>query len=458
MKKKGQQALCGRVLEMLTEYAWPQATAQGGVCGLTVRRKLLRTLRNLCSCQSFCHRKCQARFGSFASSEAFVVQLSRLSCKLSASSEHIRLTVLHKMKKAAKTRPMSSAANQEKLAQNLEQEYQAIAATVPAFLEALKREILQILKTHDLSIATQLESRLKSWESINEKMQRNGLNINKLTDVTDLIGLRVIMLFKRDVETAHKLFLNAFDVQNFENTADRLNESQFGYQSMHYLVKIPKAWGQIPTFEPFKDLLVEVQLRTLSQHVWAASSHKLQYKNEAAVPVPIRRSLNRLSALLETTDLELERVLIDRDLYLQSLTQKHADQQLNVDTMSKFLDEYFPVENKGENEFYSKLLVDLQTVGITSLDGLRGLLDKHKDAVWRKEKQMVEIVRFSSAKDHSERIKRGVYYTHCGLARIALQKEFPDAPFIVKYPKGSKKKGSKKKGSKKKGSKKKGPS
>lgn len=56
-------------------------------------------------------------------------------------------------------------------------------------------------------------------------------------------------------------------------------------------------------------LKAEVQVRTVTQHVWAAASHVLQYKQEASVPLPVRRSIYRVSALLETVDLEFERVL-----------------------------------------------------------------------------------------------------------------------------------------------------
>ena len=89
------------------------------------------------------------------------------------------------------------------------------------------------------------------------------------------------------------------------------------YQSLHYIIRIPKHWLKVSTFADLGELKAEIQLRTLAQHIWAATSHKLQYKHEDSVPPPIRRSIYRVSALLETVDLEFERVLAERGTYIE---------------------------------------------------------------------------------------------------------------------------------------------
>jgi ppGpp synthetase/RelA/SpoT-type nucleotidyltranferase len=71
-------------------------------------------------------------------------------------------------------------------------------------------------------------------------------------------------------------------------------------------------------------MVFELQLRTLAQHIWAVASHKLQYKREASVPVPIRRSINRVSALLEMVDLEFDRVLLEREQYVPATRDQPA--------------------------------------------------------------------------------------------------------------------------------------
>jgi putative GTP pyrophosphokinase len=72
-------------------------------------------------------------------------------------------------------------------------------------------------------------------------------------------------------------------------------------------------------WQPYKDLFAEIQVRTVVQHAWATVSHSLQYKREADVPIPLRRRLARVSALLELADMEFSAISeqhagLDREL------------------------------------------------------------------------------------------------------------------------------------------------
>ena len=96
--------------------------------------------------------------------------------------------------------------------------------------------------------------------------------------------------FLTDLDKIDELIRSTFEVMSPEDTADRLGEAQFGYQSLHYTIKVPLIWLEIPTMADFGDIQAEVQVRTLAQHIWAAASHKLQYKNEASVPPPNPKS------------------------------------------------------------------------------------------------------------------------------------------------------------------------
>ena len=65
----------------------------------------------------------------------------------------------------------------------------------------------------------------------------------------------------------------------------------------------------------------------------------LQYKREAGVPPPLRRAIHRASALLETADLESERILSEKDAYRETLTDAGGSELLNVDLLEKILDD-----------------------------------------------------------------------------------------------------------------------
>src|ERR1700690_3888715 len=95
------------------------------------------------------------------------------------------------------------------------------------------------------------------------------------------------------------------------------------------------------------NLRAEIQVRTTAQHIWAEASQTLLYKNEKAVPQTLKRAIYRVSALLETVDLEFERVLSDRDDYKAEVAQTAlAEETLDVDTLQQVLGESWPSAKK----------------------------------------------------------------------------------------------------------------
>lgn len=286
----------------------------------------------------------------------------------------------------------------------------------------------ELLESNALALGVPIESRVKSWASIEEKLQRKEIDLKDVRELHDLVGVRVILLFRSDLEAAIELINRTFDVVSSEDTGERLGDSQFGYQSQHIVVRIPKAWLQVPSFFSLDDLYVELQVRTLAQHIWAAVSHKLQYKNEESVPPPIRRAINRASALLETVDLEFDRVLEARKRYVESNPETtEPDAPLNVDSLALLLTEELPENNKKDHEPYSDLLYDLSALNIDTAAQLRSIIRKHKDYALRADAQRVaERLAEHLPKDDErrKRLESGVFYAHVGLVRTALRQEF----------------------------------
>jgi ppGpp synthetase/RelA/SpoT-type nucleotidyltranferase len=105
-----------------------------------------------------------------------------------------------------------------------------------------------------------------------------------MKELKDLVGLRLMRVFKRDVARVCDLVSETFTVVSQEDTAQRLGEAEIGYQSLHYVIKLPEKWLSVPSFKGLDDLQAELQVRTVAQHIWAAASHILQYKQEASVP------------------------------------------------------------------------------------------------------------------------------------------------------------------------------
>jgi ppGpp synthetase/RelA/SpoT-type nucleotidyltranferase len=199
--------------------------------------------------------------------------------------------------------------------QQLEQEYQALRPVMEGFSKELTNQLQKLLDDAGISLGFPIQSRVKTWDSISEKLERLPRRFKGVKEIQDLVGVRIILLFHRDIERTGALLANNFQVTRQYNTMELLGADRFGYSSVHYIVELPKEWLAVPTLAKMGGLIAEIQVRTLAQHIWAETSNKLQYKQEESVPPAVRRAISRASALLETLDLEFERVLIERDAY-----------------------------------------------------------------------------------------------------------------------------------------------
>jgi ppGpp synthetase/RelA/SpoT-type nucleotidyltranferase len=310
----------------------------------------------------------------------------------------------------------------------LEQEYRAIVPTAINFSEELSRQISHLLRQEGVSLGFPIQSRIKAWPSIVEKIERLSFSAKKVTDFQDLVGLRIILLFQRDVQKVCNLLSNHFTVLRQYDTQSRLNTDQFGYSSIHFVLQMPEVWTSVPTLAAMRGLKAEVQVRTIAQHTWAEASNILQYKQTESVPAPILRSIYRVSALLETIDLEFERVLDQRDSYRAEILLHEKETPLsNVDLLETVLDALLPVINKSDDEDYAELLADLHHFNIHTQQDLISLTKKHLDNALIQDKSEADYrlrTGYVVDDDELERAKRGIFYNHTGLVRTMLGAQF----------------------------------
>lgn len=126
-----------------------------------------------------------------------------------------------------------------------------------------------------------IESRLKSPESIIEKVDRKGIDFSVEAieeHIDDIAGIRVICSFESDVYLIAEALLRQTDVQLIERIDYIANPKPSGYRSLHLVIAIP-----IFLYDEKKIMKVEVQLRTMAMDMWASLEHKLAYKKEQSV-------------------------------------------------------------------------------------------------------------------------------------------------------------------------------
>ncbi len=311
----------------------------------------------------------------------------------------------------------------------LQQEYRDIHPVATHLAETLVNELQHLIRREGISLAVPIEQRVKTWDSIEQKFaraDRDGRHIRfsgaSLSDLSDLIGVRIIVLFQRDLAQVLKMLESAFRVINTDDKGANRAVDQFGYSSVHYQIRVPDSWITVPTFRAFQSFEVEVQVRTLAQHMWAAASHKLQYKQENSVPEQMRRAIHRISSLLELIDSEYERLLTERDQYRSDVRSGGHEGRLNTDVLEAILDARLPRRNKAGYEPYSMLVWELGKLGILNSESLEDLISRRMDEALAEDRKIADRPNEKNGPDQQN--QDAVFFTHTGLLNMMLEAEY----------------------------------
>lgn len=326
----------------------------------------------------------------------------------------------------------------------IHEEYQSQKSQYSRFCTEVVTQLSELLSSASVTPALPIQYRVKSWNSILDKLETKGDSLKKLSDLPDIAGIRIVLLFQRDIDRVAAIIEGSLKVLRKEDAKDRLGESEFGYGSIHYEVTTPDEWLEVPTLKPLEGIHGEIQVRTAAQHIWAAASHVLQYKSESDVPFPLRRAITRSAALLETVDLEFERVLAEREEYASEINPDDPSETLNTDTLRESLLNLLPKKNISKHEEFSELLKELNYFGISNIGTLKELLSETLENVLRVEnkyvsrKQKIYEETGEVEGTSEDRIKLEVYFSHIGLMRQALTLKYGDK--FTDYLDGHKKK------------------
>lgn len=182
--------------------------------------------------------------------------------------------------------------------------------------ELVISSIKKALENNDVEV-TAVEGRIKQRNSLIGKLVRKGHKYHTLDDITDIVGFRVITLFSDDVDRVASYMEKMFDVDWNESIDKRkMHEmSSFGYNSLHYICRIPKTLYEDKQHPELNDIRFEVQMRSTLQHAWAAMNHDLGYKSEIETPPEYMRMFGRLAGMLELADEEFSRIRISVATY-----------------------------------------------------------------------------------------------------------------------------------------------
>lgn len=201
-----------------------------------------------------------------------------------------------------------------------------------AFTRKTHELLKELLNTRSIKFHT-IEERTKTVESFRDKLRRQDLKYNDpVKEMPDLCGTRIILYYDADVKAASELIDEEFSVDPDQSGDKRstLNHDQFGYLSVHKVVRIPEQRARLLEWKQFESFQAEIQIRTVLQHAWATISHQLEYKHEAEIPEEYRRKLVRLAGLLELADEQFEEIRTARRSVQEDARRKIGANDLRV--------------------------------------------------------------------------------------------------------------------------------
>lgn len=250
-----------------------------------------------------------------------------------------------------------------------------------------------------------IEHRVKTTESLAGKLELKGEKYSNLSDITDILGARIVCLFADDVDRIARFIESAFEV-DWENSVDKrkqLDPNTFGYLSLHYICTLPADKQYLDTICGKK---FEIQVRSALQHTWSAIFHDRGYKSEFDVPRQIVRDYSRLAGLLELADEQFVHIRDYMENYTAEVKNKIAQNQgdnLKIDmvtlreymhrniNMQSLLAELALICGSEINFINPKMYISqLAWLGKTTLGDLHRMLDSNRDTAIHLAKRALE--------------------------------------------------------------------
>jgi len=231
----------------------------------------------------------------------------------------------------------TSSSNDKELALEILDNWRAIHRyPMHIFKKRLKRVSEKIDKE---ALAVQ---RLKRLPSIIKKLQRKyygGISTMKLSQMQDIAGCRVVM---SNVELARRLYKEGYIKGDLKHK--KVNEKDYitnpkddGYRSIHLIYKYKSDKNGK---KDYNGLLVEVQIRSKLQHLWATAIEAVDFFTRQAIKsnegqnewMDFFRLMSSAFAIIENTPLAPNTPLNEKELYSQIKEKERELQVIKVMT------------------------------------------------------------------------------------------------------------------------------
>lgn len=249
--------------------------------------------------------------------------------------------------------------------------------------EAINKRKVQVLS---------VQARAKRADSFERKAAKPAVNdpeSPKYTDpikqITDLSAIRIITFFPRTIHEIDEILREEFEIiEYFDKSKDLHEDEKFGYQSVHYLVKLNNERSKLSEYQRFSDAITEVQVRTVLQHAWAEIEHDIQYKSSIVIPKDIKRRFMSLAGLLEIADREFQAIQdADRTLSEQAKVLVNEGKLQGVEltpiALKSYLDKKLGPDARMSDFSYVWTIRLLKKLGFDNLEQVDNCISNYDD-------------------------------------------------------------------------------
>jgi ppGpp synthetase/RelA/SpoT-type nucleotidyltranferase len=217
-----------------------------------------------------------------------------------------------------------------------------------AFGDLMRDRIWSLLKP--LGIWLEVTARAKEVDSLVKKLLLKPAHT--FDSLPDKVGARIIIRYRSDISRVVDAVNRHFESKPPDDKSKELGTEKVGYQSVHLDgVRLAKADPTATDYPP-DSFWLELQIRTLAQHLWSEMSHDSVYKNDemiSALPDDIKRRVNLMAGQIEVADREFDRLnseipseaamrllqILERHYY--TLASRKPDLELSMQVLNTFL-------------------------------------------------------------------------------------------------------------------------
>ncbi|RDY25434.1 GTP pyrophosphokinase family protein [Romboutsia weinsteinii] len=166
----------------------------------------------------------------------------------------------------------------------------------------IRKEFLAKGEYSPIEFVTGRTKKIASIISKSKRMQIDDIE----GEMEDIAGIRIMCQFVEDIYTIITLIKSRNDMSIVYEKDYIENFKDSGYRSYHVIIRYP-----INSIAGSKEILCEIQIRTLAMNFWATIEHSLKYKYEHYIPEDVAIRLRRAADAAFLLDQEMSEIRED---------------------------------------------------------------------------------------------------------------------------------------------------